>query len=108
MQIIKAVLLITGAALMTVLVLAKFGLNVSDILGKAQDMVQHATTKGVSGRDVLAPGAKFGATTISKIDLLSLGLALVLGTAGLPHVLMRFYTVPTARRHGGPSSGRSA
>ncbi|MCB0932688.1 MAG: cation acetate symporter [Mycobacterium sp.] len=96
-QIIKAVLLITGAALMTVLVLAKFGLNVSDILGKAQDMVQHATTKGVSGRDVLAPGAKFGATTISKIDLLSLGLALVLGTAGLPHVLMRFYTVPTAK-----------
>ena len=96
-QIIKAVLLIAGAAIMSVLVLAKFGLNFSEMLGKAQDMVHQATTKGVSSRDVLAPGAKYGATTISKIDLLSLGLALVLGTAGLPHVLMRFYTVPTAR-----------
>jgi len=96
-QIIKAVLLITGAAVMTVLVLAKFGLNLSHLLGSAQEMVSKATTKGVSSRDVLAPGAKYGATTLSKIDLLSLGLALVLGTAGLPHVLMRFYTVPTAR-----------
>ena len=96
-QIIKAVLLITGAGIMTILVLAKFGLNFSDILGSAQDMVSKATTKGVSSRDVLAPGAKYGTSTTSKIDLLSLGIALVLGTAGLPHVLMRFYTVPTAR-----------
>ena len=96
-QIIKAVLLITGAAIMTALVLAKFGLNFSELLGKAQDMVHQATTKGVSGRDVLAPGAKYGTSTTSKIDLLSLGVALVLGTAGLPHVLMRFYTVPTAK-----------
>ena len=96
-QIIKAVLLISGAALMTVMVLAKFGMNFSHLLGSAQEMVSTSTTKGVNTRDVLAPGAKYGATTISKIDLLSLGLALVLGTAGLPHVLMRFYTVPTAR-----------
>lgn len=96
-QIIKAVLLITGAAVMTLMVLAKFGFNFSEIIGSAQEMVSKATTKGVSSRDVLGPGAKYGATTISKIDLLSLGLALVLGTAGLPHVLMRFYTVPTAR-----------
>lgn len=96
-QIIKAVLLIAGTAFMTVLVLAKFGLNFSDILGSAQKMVHEATTKGVSSRDVLAPGAQYGANTTSKINLLSLGLALVLGTAGLPHVLMRFYTVPTAK-----------
>ncbi|MCV7344313.1 solute symporter family protein [Mycolicibacterium rhodesiae] len=96
-QIIKAVLLIAGAAIMTVMVLAKFGLNFSDILGSAQNMVHQATTKGVSSRDVLAPGAQYGANTTSKINLLSLGLALVLGTAGLPHVLMRFYTVPTAK-----------
>lgn len=96
-QIIKAVLLIAGAALMTILVLAKFGLNFSDILGSAQKMVHEATTKGVAGRDVLAPGAQYGGSTTSKINLLSLGLALVLGTAGLPHVLMRFYTVPTAK-----------
>ncbi len=96
-QIIKAVLLISGAALMTIMVLAKFGLNFSDILGSAQEMISKATTKGVASRDVLAPGAKYGTSTTSKVDLLSLGLALVLGTAGLPHVLMRFYTVPTAK-----------
>jgi len=96
-QIIKAVLLIAGAALMTVMVLAKFGLNFSELLGSAQQMVSGATSKGVASRDVLAPGAQYGSSTTSKINLLSLGLALVLGTAGLPHVLMRFYTVPTAK-----------
>ncbi len=96
-QIIKAVLLITGAAVMTVMVLAKFGLNFSEVLGSAQNMVHQATTKGVASRDVLAPGAQYGGSTTSKINLLSLGIALVLGTAGLPHVLMRFYTVPTAK-----------
>jgi cation/acetate symporter len=96
-QIIKAVLLITGAGLMTVMVLAKFGLNFSEILGAAQSAVSDATTKGVASRDVLAPGAQYGGSTESKINFLSLGLALVLGTAGLPHVLMRFYTVPTAK-----------
>lgn len=96
-QIIKAVLLIAGAGFMTVLVLAKFGLNFSELLGSAQDMVRNATTTGVADRDVLAPGAQYGVSTTSKINLLSLGLALVLGTAGLPHVLMRFYTVPTAK-----------
>jgi cation/acetate symporter len=96
-QIIKAVLLIAGAGFMTALVLVKFGMNISEVLGRAQEMVTQSTTKGVSDRDVLAPGAQYGTSTISKINLLSLGIALVLGTAGLPHVLMRFYTVPTAR-----------
>ena len=96
-QIIKAVLLIVGAAFMTVMVLAKFGLNLSEILGSAQSAISHATTKGVSSRDVLAPGAQYGGSLTSKINFISLALALVLGTAGLPHVLMRFYTVPTAK-----------
>ncbi len=96
-QIIKAVLLIAGAAFMTLLVLAKFGGNFSEMLGSAQEMVRDATAVGVAERDVLAPGAQYGGSTTSKINLLSLGLALVLGTAGLPHVLMRFYTVPTAK-----------
>lgn len=96
-QIIKAVLLITGAALMTVMVLAKFGFNFSDILGSAQQMVSDSTNKAVASRDVLAPGAQYGANETSKLNFVSLGLALVLGTAGLPHVLMRFYTVPTAK-----------
>lgn len=96
-QIIKAVLLIAGAALMTVMVLSKFGLNFSEILGSAQAAISEATTKGVSSRDVLAPGAQYGGSLTSQINFISLALALVLGTAGLPHVLMRFYTVPTAK-----------
>lgn len=96
-QIIKAVLLITGAALMTVMVFAKFGFNFSDILGSAQDAVHGSKSTGVAARDVLAPGAQYGGSATSKLNFVSLGLALVLGTAGLPHVLMRFYTVPTAK-----------
>jgi cation/acetate symporter len=96
-QIIKAVLLIGGAAVMTTMVLAKFGFNFSDILGSAQAAVHKATSKGVAARDVLAPGAQYGGSPTSKINFISLALALVLGTAGLPHVLMRFYTVPTAK-----------
>ena len=89
-QIIKASLLIIGAFVMTVWVLGKYGFNLSALLGGAQE-------NAVEGRNVLAPGAQYGATDTSKLDFVSLGLALVLGTAGLPHVLMRFYTVPTAK-----------
>ena len=55
-QIIKAVLLIGGAALMTVMVLAKFGLNFSEMLGAAQSAVSGSADKAVAKRDVLAPG----------------------------------------------------
>ena len=96
-QIIKAVLLIAGAGIMTVMVLAKFGMNFSEILGSAQAAISGAITEGVAGRDVLAPGAQYGGSLTSQINFISLALALVLGTAGLPHVLMRFYTVPTAK-----------
>ncbi|BBY97177.1 solute symporter family protein [Mycolicibacterium fallax] len=96
-QIIKAVLLIAGAAVMTAMVLARFGLNLSDILGSAQSAIAASTDPVVAGRDVLAPGAQYGGSLTSKINFLSLAIALVLGTAGLPHVLMRFYTVPTAK-----------
>jgi cation/acetate symporter len=89
-QIIKASLLILGALVMTLWVLGKYGFNLSSLFGGAAE-------KAVEGRDVLAPGAQYGATGTSKLDFVSLGLALVLGTAGLPHVLMRFYTVPTAK-----------
>ena len=87
-QIIKAVLLIAGAAVMTVWVLGKYGFNLSDVIGGSA---------AKNGDAVLHPGAKYGKTELSKIDFISLSLALVLGTAGLPHVLMRFYTVPTAK-----------
>src|SRR3954469_1235889 len=90
-QIIKAVLLIIGAAIMTVWVLAKFGFNFSDLLQGAID------TAGEGGESIIEPGRQYGATAMSQLNFLSLALALVLGTAGLPHVLMRFYTVPTAK-----------
>jgi hypothetical protein len=99
-QIIKAALLIGGAALMTVIVLAKFGMNFSEILGAAQTAVLGSANEAVAKRDVLAPGAQYGASLTSQINFISLALALVLGTAGLPHVLMRFYTVPTAKEAG--------
>ncbi len=96
-QIIKAVLLIGGAGIMTVMVLAKFGFNFSEMLGAAQSMVSDSEDAKVAARDVLAPGAQYGVSLTTQINFISLALALVLGTAGLPHVLMRFYTVPTAK-----------
>jgi len=92
-QIIKASLLMVGALIMTVWVLGEFGFNLSSLFGQAADVSAAAETP----RDVLGPGAQYGATALSQFDFVSLGLALVLGTAGLPHVLMRFYTVPTAK-----------
>ncbi|MDA2892796.1 cation acetate symporter [Mycolicibacterium sp. BiH015] len=96
-QIIKAVLLIAGAGLMTIMVLVKFGVNFSEILSSAQAAISGSASEAVASRDVLAPGAQYGGSLTSQINFISLALALVLGTAGLPHVLMRFYTVPTAK-----------
>jgi cation/acetate symporter len=90
-QMIKAGLLMAGAILMSLFVLAKFNFNPSTLLGEA------ASQSG-KGDAFLNPGLRYGAGDwVTKVDLISLGLALVLGTAGLPHILMRFYTVPTAR-----------
>jgi cation/acetate symporter len=85
-QIIKAVLLISGAALMSFWVLTRFGFNFSEMLGE-----------GAAAGASLEPGAKYGLSNLSRLDFISLSMALVLGTAGLPHILMRFYTVPTAK-----------
>jgi len=96
-QIVKAFMLMTGALLMTLLVLAHYKFNLSALLGDA-------ATRSGKGDAFLEPGLRYGvesasasATFYSKMDLLSLGIALVLGTAGLPHILTRFYTVPSAR-----------
>ncbi|MEV0780248.1 cation acetate symporter [Streptomyces sp. NPDC050428] len=89
-QMVKAVLLIAGTLLITFLVLLKFNFNISDLLGTA------ASNSG-KGTAFLEPGLKYGLTETSKLDFISLGIALVLGTAGLPHILIRFYTVPTAK-----------
>jgi len=90
-QIIKATLLILGAGVMTIWVLSLFGFNLSAVMEQAVNMA------GDKGDAILEPGLQYGATALSQLDFLSLALALVLGTAGLPHVLTRFYTVPSAK-----------
>ncbi|MER7396141.1 cation acetate symporter [Streptomyces sp. NPDC000151] len=89
-QIIKAVLLMGGAIALTLLVLVRFHGDLGTLLTTAARQSGH-------GADFLAPGLKYGGSWTARLDFLSLGLALVLGTAGLPHILSRFYTVPTAR-----------
>jgi cation/acetate symporter len=96
-QMVKAVLLVAGAGIMFFLVLFAVRGNFSQLLADAQATVSTSTNEAIAGRDILAPGAKYGISSMSKLDFISLGIALVLGTAGLPHVLMRFYTVPTAK-----------
>src|ERR671921_2236090 len=83
-QIVKAVLLMSGAFLLAVLVLARFGFNPANLFAAAAQKY---------GPDVLAPGKLVS----NPLDAISLGMALMFGTAGLPHILMRFYTVPDAR-----------
>ena len=89
-QIVKAVLLIGGAIVLTVLVLMRFHGDINELLRTAAGRSGH-------GQAFLAPGLKYGGDWTARFDFMSLGLALVLGTAGLPHILSRFYTVPTAR-----------
>jgi cation/acetate symporter len=97
-QIVQAFLLISGASLLTVMVFATFSFDLNSLLAKASEM-------SGAGMAFLEPGGRFGpdiagdpiATLIGKIDLISLALALVLGTAGLPHILIRFYTVPSSK-----------
>ncbi|MFI9644766.1 cation acetate symporter [Streptomyces sp. NPDC052040] len=89
-QIVKAVLVLGGTLALTVLVLVRFHGNLDTLLHTAAERSGH-------GAAFLAPGLKYGGDWTARIDFISLGLALVLGTAGLPHILSRFYTVPTAR-----------
>ncbi|GAA1739868.1 cation acetate symporter [Microbacterium paludicola] len=98
-QIVKAFLLIGGAVIMTIWVLAIQGVDLfSAAVEASQNQTYPESAKALGdaiagGASVLDPGLQYK----NPLDFLSLGLALVLGTAGLPHVLMRFYTVPTAK-----------
>ncbi len=83
-QIIKAVLLLAGASIVVFLVLSKFGFNPINLFDAAAAKY---------GDKVLEPGGLVS----NPWDALSLGIALMFGTAGLPHILMRFYTVPDAK-----------
>lgn len=90
-QIIKAMLLMTGTVLLSFLVIAHFGFSLSGFFDAAAHV--HDGGKVVNFLD---PGLRYRPPN-GPLDLISLGLALVFGTAGLPHILMRFYTVPDAK-----------
>ena len=83
-QIVKALLLMAGALILALLVLLRFGMNPAALFAEAARRY---------GEGVLAPGR----LVTNPLDAVSLGMALMFGTAGLPHILMRFYTVPDAR-----------
>jgi cation/acetate symporter len=84
-QIIKAVLLLSGATLMAFLVLYQFEFNFNQFFSEAVNI--HS-----KGENIMAPGGLIS----DPVSAISLGLALMFGTAGLPHILMRFFTVPDA------------
>ena len=84
-QIIKAFMLMAAAVVMSVWVLAK--------VGNPLDLFTDARSKSSNGEDYLKPGLFLD----TPLDTVSLGIGLVLGTAGLPHILMRFFTVPDAK-----------
>jgi cation/acetate symporter len=89
-QIIKAVLLLVGTFIISIMVFAKFDFSITN-------MFQHMKEATPLGEAFLNPGNKFK----DGLDNISLNLGLVLGTAGLPHILIRFFTVkdaPTARK----------
>ncbi|OYD86387.1 cation acetate symporter [Azospirillum brasilense] len=85
-QIIKAVLLLSGASFMAFAVLAKFGFSPEAMFSTAVQVHPKATA-------IMAPGALI----TDPVSAISLGMALMFGTAGLPHILMRFFTVSDAR-----------
>ncbi|GAB4303859.1 MAG: cation acetate symporter [Desulfuromonadia bacterium] len=105
-QIIKAGMLMSGAILLSVLVMAKAGFNplsFFDMVVNSPDIQDHVSRLVVKD-GVTLTGADAGQRFLEPalfmkkpLDQISLGMALVLGTAGMPHILMRFFTVPTAQ-----------
>lgn len=99
-QMIKAVLLVGAVIVMTGLVFWHVRGGMSSLFDAA--VATHADSearaaRGYDAEAILQPGLQYGVSSIKQLDFISLGLSLCLGVAGLPHVLMRFYTVPTAR-----------
>ena len=90
-QIIKACLLLTGASFMAFMVMYQYGFSPEAMFA---DAVKIKSANGANGLSIMAPG-NFVKDPISAI---SFGMALMFGTAGLPHILMRFFTVPDAKQ----------
>lgn len=94
-QIIKAILLIAGTILLSIMVLAHFGWSFGAFFNAVTHVSYHDKGAAVT-KNFLQPGLRYVAP-YGPLDLISLGMALVFGTAGLPHILVRFYTVPDAK-----------
>jgi len=105
-QIIKAVLLVCASILLVMFVWTPYGFSLpaflTAVIGDAKVQAQVASLLGDASKNMTAAelGQRFlepGLLFKAPIDQISLGMALVLGTAGMPHILMRFFTVPTAQ-----------
>jgi cation/acetate symporter len=100
-QIIKAVLLLAGVTFMAIMVLAQFSFNPEALFAKAVEVkTTIAAASGKSAADASTIGASImnpGGFVKDPISAISFGMALMFGTAGLPHILMRFFTVPDAK-----------
>ena len=100
-QIIKAVLLLGGATFMAIMVLLQFGFSPEALFAKAVEVKTGlAAATGKSAEEAAKAGASImapGGLITDPISAISVGMALMFGTAGLPHILMRFFTVPTAK-----------
>ncbi len=95
-QIIKAILLMAGTILLSLLVLSHFGWSLGSFFEAVTRVTYHDKGELVT-KNFLEPGLRYTAANHGALDLISLGMALVFGTAGLPHILVRFYTVPDAK-----------
>jgi cation/acetate symporter len=95
-QIVKAVLLMGGTILLSLLVLKHFGFSLGNFFAAVTQVSYHDAQGNVVTQNFLTPGLRYK-PPYGALDLISLGMALIFGTAGLPHILVRFYTVPDAK-----------
>src|SRR5204863_424861 len=95
-QIVKAILLMAGTILLSLLVLKHFGWSLANFFEAVTHVTYHDKGALVT-KNFLEPGLRYTPANHGALDLISLGMALVFGTAGLPHILVRFYTVPDAK-----------
>jgi cation/acetate symporter len=95
-QIVKAILLMGGTILLSLLVLKHFGFSLGNFFAAVTQVTYHDAQGNVVTQDFLTPGLRYK-PPYGALDLISLGMALIFGTAGLPHILVRFYTVPDAK-----------
>ncbi len=100
-QIIKAVMLLAGVSFMAFMVLAQYGFSPEALFAKGVEVrTQIAANTGMSAEDAAKKGLSImgpGGFIKDPISAISFGMALMFGTAGLPHILMRFFTVPDAK-----------